>query len=271
MKASYHNSRKYNNPRHNDRRFDVDKAEHIRKDAMHMNRYSCVYKGMDFESAEVRFYKETFSKYIKQRKELAKKHRHPEREITSEDLRRDIRTRPEETIIQIGDYDETISDYRILLRIFDELQVYSDKVTRGHCKVIDAALHMDEATPHIHFRKVWVYEEDGIKKIGQEKALKSAGIERPYPERPQSRRNNRKVTYDRMMREKLYELCFEHGIKIDIIPDPPRPELSKDDYILWQMEKEKRRIRELERKEREREERERRKRKDNDDRDHRRS
>ena len=268
MKVSYHNSKKYNNPKHNDRNFDVSKAEHINRDAMHLNRYSCVYPGMDFESAEIRFYEETFKKYVEQSKALAAKYRHPERETTAEKLRTDVRTRPEETIIQIGDIGDPVPDHKTLTRIFDELQAYSDRITRGHCKVIDAALHMDEATPHIHYRKVWVYEEKGVKKIGQDKSLERAGIERPHPEKPKSKWNNRKITYDRMMREKLQELCKERGLDIDVVPEPHRPHLEKDEFIRWKQREERRR-REREREKLEREEQERREREEKE-REHRR-
>ena len=113
---------------------------------------------------------------------------------------------------------------------------------------------MDESTPHIHVRKVWVYEDNGVKKIGQKKSLERAGIELPFQDRPESQYNNRKMTYDRMMREKMYELCKEHGLEVDITPDPHNMHLPKDEFILDRIRKDR------ERAEREREERRRKRR-----------
>ena len=275
MKASYHNSRKYNNPKHNDRTF-LDKqkeedgveepavekrdggkagelASHIDRSRSRMNQYVCVHSGMDFESAEKKFYAENFGKYVEQRNESVRKSRHKERkQITTNDLWENPRTRPEETIIQIGDINNQPDDPMILLRVFNELQKYSNKITRKHCKILDAAIHMDESTPHIHFRKVWVYEENGIKKISEEKSLERAGIERPNPDRPSTKWNNRKMTYDRMMRQKLYELCIEHGLDIDIVPDlHNRVHLEKNDYVNKKIREERERAEEERRRRRE--------------------
>lgn len=219
MKASYHNERKVGNPKHNDRSIKLENAPHIDADKTKYNKILCVYPGMSFEEAEKEFYRRNFSKLAEERNEKARRARHKEREVTTETLRKGRYTRPEETILQIGDMNEYPDSPKVLARIFGELQHYSNQITHHRAKILNAALHLDEATPHIHFRKVWIYEEGGIKKIGQEKALKQAGIELPNPAEPESQYNNRKMTYDRMMREKLYELCKEHGIEIDIVPD----------------------------------------------------
>lgn len=233
MKVSYHNSREFGSARHNDRDFDISKASHIDKDRMRKNKYITIYPGMNFRDTEIRFYKKNFSAYVNDVNERRKKNRHTkEGVLTTEKLRLDKRTKPEETIIQIGDMDEYPDDPNILLRVFNGLQKYSNEITHHHCKILDAAIHMDESTPHIHIRKVWVYEKDGIKRIGQEESLRRAGIPLPYPDRPQSKFNNRKITYDRMMREKMIELCKEHGLKIDAVPDlHNREHLSKEELV----------------------------------------
>ena len=77
-----------------------------------------------------------------------------------------------------------------------------------------------------------MYKEDGINMIGQEKALEHAGIPLPNPDLPVSKYNNRKMTYDRMMRQKLYDLCKERGIDIDEVPDKKNQvHLTKEQYI----------------------------------------
>jgi hypothetical protein len=99
-------------------------------------------------------------------------------------------------------------------------------------QILNFALHDDEATPHIHQRRVWKYTEKGILKIGQEKALALAGVELPYPDRPEGRYNNRKVAFDKMMREKWLEIGIEHGLKLEKEPIPDgRHHQSKEEYI----------------------------------------
>ena len=64
------------------------------------------------------------------------------------------------------------------------------------------AYHFDEATPHAHLRRVWKYtDRRGYVRIGQDKALRRAGVELPYPGKPEGRYNNSKVMFDAMARE----------------------------------------------------------------------
>ena len=240
MKASYHNGR-IGNPRHNDRTFDIKKAKHIDEEKMALNKYVCVHPEFlgdrekhphPFAEAEKKFYSENFAEYLDQWNEKVRKQRNYSRRKNVNDLLNGSRTKPEETIIQLGNIDDHPEDRGILLDIFNELQSYSNKITHHHCKILDAALHMDESTPHIHLRKVWMYKENGINMIGQEKALEHAGIGLPYPDLPASKYNNRKMVYDAMMRERLYQLCKERGLEIDEVPDPNnRVHLTKEQYV----------------------------------------
>lgn len=218
MKVSYHNERSVGSAKHNDRNFDTDKAEHIDSNRKKFNRTTCVYPDMTFEEAEEKFYRENFAALIEETNARRKKNRHKNM-MSVKSLLEGRNTKPEETIIQIGNIDEFPDDPKIITKLFGEICRYNNKITRQHGKILDAALHFDESTPHIHMRKVWVYEENGVKKIGQEKALKRAGIPLPYPDRPEGKDNNRKMTYDAMMRQRIQEFCKEHGLEIDIEPD----------------------------------------------------
>ena len=217
MKASYHNGR-VGNTHHNDRTFNLDKAPHIDQSLTPKNRYFCTFPGETFTNAEKKFYKLNFQDWLKQRNEAAVKHRHPERKKTSENLRKEKRTRPEETILQIGDrYNFPDDDGVTLMACYKEFDEYRRKYIGRHCKTLNVALHLDEpeGTPHIHERHVWMFvdEKDKIVKIGQEEALKHAGIELPFPDRPQSRTNNRKMTFDAVMREKWYDIVDDYYLK----------------------------------------------------------
>ena len=253
MKVSYHNERMKGDPKHNDRDFDYEKAEHIDSKRTPLNKTLCVYPGKSFEQAEKEFYQKNFADYIKEvNSKISDPEKNKRKKLTSEKLRKGRVTKPEETIIQIGSKDDQPEDTRVLEKIFDEICRYNNKITHKHGKILSAALHVDETTPHIHMRKVWVYEENGVKKIGQERALERAGIPLPYPDKPEGRYNNRKITYDNMMREKIYELCKEYGLEIDVVPNKDNTKhLSKNEYISWQIEQ-TRRAEQMEREEEER-------------------
>ena len=248
MKVSYHNGR-VGNPHHNDRTFNLNNAPHIDQSLTHKNRYMCTYPGETFSNAEKKFYKLNFDEWKKKKNEAAEKSRHPERKITTENLRKGRRTRPEETILQIGDrYKYPDDDGATLMACYKELAKYRNQLVGRHCKTLNAALHLDEpeGTPHIHERHVWMFvdEKDGVVKIGQEEALKHAGLELPFPEKPEDRFNNRKMVFDNLMREKWYDIVEEHGIQVDRKPRKKRKHMKKDEYIAYAKNQEKERARE---------------------------
>ena len=76
MKASYHNSRDFGSARHNDRDFDLSKAEHIDKDQLKKNIYITIYPGETFRDTEIKFYRENFGAYVDDINERRKKSHH---------------------------------------------------------------------------------------------------------------------------------------------------------------------------------------------------
>lgn len=249
MKVSYTNSKNVDKrkggPDHNDRHIKPSSAEHIDTKRSHLNIYMCIYKDMTFREAERKFYRENFSKFRREHNRKVKKGRHFERRMTLDSMLKNPRTCPEETIIQIGNVnvqpDPDDPDTRKALdEIMRDMIRYNNKITNGHCRVLDAAVHFDESTPHIHIRKVWIYNEDGMNKIGAGKALEHVGYPLPDPaagDKP-TKYNNRKKLYDNMMRERLYNLCRERGIEIDTVPDRSNDiHLSKENYVLGQIQK----------------------------------
>ena len=227
MKVSHNNSRTQGSASHNDRTFDIRKADHIDVSRLGDNRYWCVYEGMNFEDAEVKFYEEHYGRMIRDQNQLR-----PEKLDAVEYLKMS-RYRPEELILQIGSMGDTIKDPAVFDACFDSYMEYLDQWNRmhgGHMHVLDYAIHKDEATVHAHIRRVWDYTgKDGEKRIGLNRALKEAGVPLPDPDMPEGRRNNRKMTFDRMMREKWIGICEEHGITVDKVPARARHQ-HIDDY-----------------------------------------
>lgn len=244
MKVSYHVMRT-GSAKHNDRSFDISTARHINPELVSDNLYIRAYRSaegqgpMSFEEVEKKFYTSIFTPWLEQRNVKAVSARHPDRVKTIEQLMTDKNTRPEEAIYQIGDKDNYPSDPKILREIYMELNKYSRQLVGRHCRVLDVALHMDEATPHIHERRVWVYQDpdDKLYKISQREALKRAGIPLPDPDKPVSKTNNRKMTYDRLMRTKFIELCRQRGLEIEDEPER-RKHMPKSEYIYRQQQRE---------------------------------
>lgn len=246
MKVSMTNGR-IGSPVHNDRSFDVGASDHIDPNRSDQNRYVSVHPDVSFEANEQMVYDQLFRDWMEQLNERARRSRHKERHYTAERMLSSRRTRPEEVIMQIGNITDQVSS-SILMECFNEWQQYSQKLVGRHCLLLDAALHMDESTPHIHARRVWIYRDrdDQVVKIGQERALEYAGIPLPHPDRPVGRYNNRKIVYTRMMREKWQDICEEHGIQVDREP-LHQSHMDRHEFIRRAVEAERERIRQEER------------------------
>ncbi|WP_051197484.1 hypothetical protein [Butyrivibrio sp. MB2005] len=249
MRVSRHNGRcgkngSYNS-KHNDREFDVSNAENIKEDLTPYNVYwNCIDrvpvfdKDRDenchtFTEAEKEFYDLCYTDYIDGQNERNKEARHLERCRTTDDLRTDKRTCPEETIYQIGSVEETI-EHGVLLEIVSEFMTTMQERYGSNVHILDWALHIDESTPHIHERHVFdVTNKYGERQPKQEKALKQLGFELPDPSKPQGRYNNRKMSYDAECRKLLIDICKKHGL--EIIEEPMyggKKYQEKQEYII---------------------------------------
>ena len=100
--------------KHNDRQFDADKTEHINTERMLHNVYWDYQNGLrthaeqesgsypTFAEIEKQFYTEQYSDFLTGQHERNRKAGHSNRDRSVEDLLRDKRVCPEETIYQIG-------------------------------------------------------------------------------------------------------------------------------------------------------------------------
>lgn len=246
MRVSRHNGRSGKhgvyNPKHNDRRFDVQHSEHIDPERKKENLYWDCYHGiskdgkpaeMTFEQVEEKFYEEIFADFIQGQNARNIKNRHPERNRTAKDLLNDKRTCPEETIYQIGNIDSSI-DYFDLYCICQEFFDFMERMFGKNVKIIDWVLHVDEGTPHIHERHVFVWKNQyGELCPKQEKALEEIGFELPDPSKKQGKNNNRKMVFDDYMRQHFIMKCHKFGIEVESEAIyGGRQYLEKQDYII---------------------------------------
>ena len=251
MKLTRHNGRSGKhgtyNPRHNDRRFDVENSEHIDTERARQNIYWDCYRGFtthefrenpeqpdfSFEEIERMYYYEHYGGHVEAKNARNKKTRHTERHRTGEDWLNNNKTCPEESIYQIGTMGESVPPETL----FSIVNGYYEEFERrfgSHIHIFDWALHLDEGTPHIHERHVFDCENRyGELCPQQEKALEELGIPLPNPEKPKGRNNNRKQTFDAVCRTILFDIARRHGLHLDQEPSyGGRDYLEKQDYIL---------------------------------------
>ncbi|WP_439749809.1 hypothetical protein [Lactonifactor longoviformis] len=172
MKLTRHNGRSGKhgayNPRHNDRRFDVENNEHIDAERARKNIYWDCYRGFtthefrenpeqpdfSFEEIERMYYYEHYSDHVTAQNARNEKTRHTERNRTVEDLLKNKKNCPEETLYQIGTVEEFVPP-DVLFAVVREFQEEFERRFGSHVHILDWALHLDEATPHIHERHVF--------------------------------------------------------------------------------------------------------------------
>lgn len=242
MRATIHNGRTGKdgayNTKHNDRQFDIRNAEHIDPERVKNNRYwNWTGKETTFEAAEAAFYEKHIKQHLDAQNSRYRAQRHAERAKTMDEYRKSPQTCPEEVILQIGKLGDTIPA-DMMARIIQE-QINWEQKTFPGVRVLDVALHMDEqGAPHIHERRAWIYtDRDGNLAISQNKALEQMGVELPNPDKPRGRFNNRKQTFSRMCREHLLQICREHGLEIEEIPqEKSKSGLSHVAYMTRQEE-----------------------------------
>lgn len=237
MRATIHNGRTSHlgafTPKHNDRNFNINHAEHIDPERVRNNRYWNWTGNPEttFEAAEIAFYEKHISAHLEAQNARYRAQRHAERAKTLDEYRKSPQTCPEEVILQIGKLGDTIPA-DMMARIIQEQINWEQKQFPG-VKVLNVALHMDEqGAPHIHERRAWVYtDKDGNLAISQNKALEQMGVELPNPDKPRGRFNNRKQTFSRICREHLLQICKEHGLEIEEIPqEKSRSGRTLEDY-----------------------------------------
>ena len=251
LKLTRHNGRagKHGtyNPKHNDRSFNLANSEHIDPERAKGNIYWDCFHGFrsaldpqdpddlaaTFSEVERQFYESSYSEFIEKQNERNAKIRHTERNRSIPDLLSSRKTCPEETIYQLGTKDDHASGEVLLAVVAEFIEEFKARFG-DHVHVLDWALHLDESTPHIHERHVFDCEnKHGEVAPQQEKALETLGFELPDPDKPLSRRNNRKITFDTACRKMLFEITKRHGLELEEEAEyGNRKYLEKQDFIL---------------------------------------
>lgn len=214
MKATRHNGRSGKHgtydAKHNDRRFDVENSEHIDAERTKMNVYWDCYQGYSLQNDK------------------------------------DERARFTFTEIEKAYYVEKYSDHvdgavsaDVLAQVSAEYFEEFNRRYGSHVHILDWALHLDEATPHIHERHVF----DAVNQYGelcpqQDRALEELGFELPKPNEKKGKYNNRKMVFDEECRKLFISICQNHGLTIDVEPVYGGASyLEKQDFIIMNQKK----------------------------------
>lgn len=246
------------NRNHNDRNFDVSHADNINSEMImhnliiHYDEHNTPTvissnnsnrKSIDTHEHEI--YEKLFSESICKQNARNIAIRHPERNKTIEDKLNDKNTCPEETVFQIGSLEDGFPDPSILIEIFEEFQEELIHRYGNNLHFLDATLHLDEAVPHIHIRKVWTYDgKDGLD-ISQNKALIEMNFERPHPDKPRNKYNNEKMTFSAFERDLKLLICQKHGLDVEHTPKHPgKASLEKEEAIALKLQEKNQEYRE---------------------------
>lgn len=253
MRASRHNGRSGKHGvydvKHNDRNFDVANSEHIDAERTKLNVYWDCYQGyclngdtserkMTFTEIEKAYYFEHYGDHVDAQNERNEKAGHAERNRTTDDVLKNNKTCPEESILQLGNIDCSVTP-DVLAKVVAEFFEEFEKRYGSHVHILDWALHLDEATPHVHVRQVY----DALNKYGelcpqQEKALEELGFELPDPTKKRSRFNNRKMCFDAECRKLFLDIGQKNGVELEYEPKYGGASyLEKQDYIIENQQK----------------------------------
>ena len=193
---------------------------------------------MTFTEIEKAYYFEHYGDHVDAQNERNEKAGHAERNRTTDDVLKNNKTCPEESILQLGNIDCSVTP-DVLAKVVAEFFEEFEKRYGSHVHILDWALHLDEATPHVHVRQVY----DALNKYGelcpqQEKALEELGFELPDPTKKRSRFNNRKMCFDAECRKLFLDIGQKNGVELEYEPEYGGASyLEKQDYIIENQQK----------------------------------
>lgn len=246
MRVTQHSSRVSASKRHNDRNFNIENAKHIdstrTKENVYYNWSDNIEKGLTFEQGELLFYEKYLKQAIENRNKKYLKTGHPEKCRSLTELMKNKQKAPEEIILQIGNKDDIVTKetFENCINEYVDFMLLWNKEHGFPFSVLNMSAHYDEASKHVHIRRIWHYKnEEGFLEIGQNKALKNAGIKLPDENKKEGRFNNRKMSFDKLMREEWVNICKKHGIDVNEEAQLNLRHLEKEEFIRQKIENER--------------------------------
>lgn len=234
-KASVHNGRANAkgvayNPNHNTLEQSRVNQPHIDQKRIHLNQYLQYMGdgtaighrggggGYDSRKHELERYRQLYGTGLEARNQRYRASGHRERVKTMSQVYRDPKTAPMETIFQLGNKrSETDEQTRtqVMVGAWGDVLQHLHQQYGANLIPLDASLHREETTDHIHFRfALGAKDKFGHFMPNQNQALEAMGFH-PDPSKPRGRYNNPLVSFTDELRETFYLACERRGVEID--------------------------------------------------------
>lgn len=190
------------------------KAEHIDNERTKNNIYWTYKNGITEKENlildEKAFYEENYTDYLNRQNEKYRQRRQYKKIKNMEEYQK--ATPLDEVLLQIGKMEDTV-DFKILQNVVDDFIKNIQSEYDKNVHVVSWALHNDEATPHIHLRLAYDYQnKENIKQFGIDKALTECGFKVQGKE---DRFNNKKIAFTDKLRNDFYNLCDLYLVEND--------------------------------------------------------
>ena len=257
MKATYHNGRaskggKVYNANHNTLAETRNQQRHIDHELTMENKIWVrdlenlespqlreTEGSFDASAYELEFYKKRYGEARERKNADYVKSGHKDDVRTMEQVIKNPKTAPLETIFQIGTMTERVEP-EVLERATKEFINWMQKEYGSNMDVLDVALHVDEATPHIHARCVlFGRDKEGNRDVNQSGAFRELKIERPDPTKKQGKYNSPLMTFTERNRQKFYDICQSYGLEIDReVKSPSQKNLEVLEYKTEKLQEE---------------------------------
>ena len=257
MKATYHNSRaskggKVYNANHNTLAETRNQQRHIDHELTMENKIWVrdlenlespqlreTEGSFDASAYELDFYKKRYGEARERKNADYVKSGHKDDVRTMEQVIKNPKTAPLETIFQIGTMTERVEP-EVLERATKEFINWMQKEYGSNMDVLDVALHVDEATPHIHARCVlFGRDKEGNRDVNQSGAFRELKIERPDPTKKQGKYNSPLMTFTERNRQQFYDICQSYGLEIDReVKSPSQKNLEVLEYKTEKLQEE---------------------------------
>jgi hypothetical protein len=257
MKATYHNGRaskggKVYNANHNTLAETRNQQRHIDHELTMENKIWVrdlenlespqlreTEGSFDASAYELDFYKKRYGEARERKNADYVKSGHKDDVRTMEQVIKNPKTAPLETIFQIGTMTERVEP-EVLERATKEFINWMQKEYGSNMDVLDVALHVDEATPHIHARCVlFGRDKEGNRDVNQSGAFRELKIERPDPTKKQGKYNSPLMTFTERNRQKFYDICQSYGLEIDReVKSPSQKNLEVLEYKTEKLQEE---------------------------------
>ena len=236
-KASVHNGRANSkgvayNPNHNTLEQSRVNQPHIDQERIHLNQYLQYMGdgtaighrggggGYDSRKHELERYRQLYGTGLEARNQRYRASGHRERVKTMSQVYRDPKTAPMETIFQLGNKrSETDEQTRtqVMVGAWGDVLQHLHQQYGANLIPLDASLHREETTDHIHFRyTLGARDKFGHFVPNQNQALEAMGFNGRNPETgKKDRYHNPLVAFTDEVRETFYQACERRGVQID--------------------------------------------------------